>query len=78
VRPPGGGETQASFLGNTSARVENVSGDGKVFFQGGLRRYLAIPPYTPGSIDVSGTEGRTVFIDDQPFIIIGRSLFGVN
>ncbi len=78
VRPPGGGETQASFLGNASPTVESLSLDGKVFFETFDRRYLAVPPYSTNSIDVSGPEGRGVFIDGQPFVVIGRSLFAVN
>jgi hypothetical protein len=78
VRPPDGGETQASFLGNTSPIVERLASDGKVFFETFDRRYLAVPPYSPNSIDVSGPEGRGVFIDGQPFLVIGRSLFAAN
>ena len=78
VRPPGSGETQASFVGSSSPRIESLSSDGQVYFETFDRRFLAVPPYSPDAIDVSGTEGRGIFIGGQPFVVIGRSLFAVN
>lgn len=79
VRAPAGDEVQVSAVGQP-AMVETLASNGSVFFRvfGSRARYLAVPPFTSSATPVSATGGRGLFIDGQPFVVIGRSLFGVN
>jgi hypothetical protein len=79
VRAPAGDELQVSAVGQP-AMVETLASNGSVFFKvfGSNARYLALPPFTSSATLVSATGGRGLFIDGQPFVVIGRSLFGVN
>ena len=79
VRVPAGDEMQVSAVGQP-AMVETLASSGSVFFRvfGSNARYLAIPPFASSATPISTTGGRGVFIDGQPFVVIGRSLFGVN
>ncbi len=78
VRAPTGENVQATAV-NQFAWLEELAPNGSFFFEGSNgRRYLAVSPFTTLATEVSTTVGRGLFIEGQPFVVVGRSLFGVN
>lgn len=75
VRSPSGSLTQLSFFpGRTS--IDSLSPKGRVALLFDGRRYLAGPGEAP--VDVSSARGKSFWVGESAFVVLGRSLFRVG
>jgi hypothetical protein len=76
-RAPDGTIRQVSQFSSES-RVVSVGRAGQVIFRNNGRRYLSLPPYANQPVDIGGNWGTIIWIGDQPYVLLGRSLFRID
>jgi hypothetical protein len=78
VRSPSGEQNQLTFF-STSSIIDALAPTGEVMFVHDDRRYLAVPPFSTGAaVDIGPAFGRSIWLDGQWIIVMGRSLFSIN